>query len=128
MEIWVRHGPDFHAGSELEQWLRKRIDGDHASAVVGCIYEIFEVRQNGFAARRFLWQQEGFGEIWTFRSLSFRIAAKLPGDGRAETHDLCLVASERTEAARVSATDARRSFLDVVKSRLSSGSDILWEL
>lgn len=127
MRIWVRSGPGFHAGSEIEQWLRQVIDSNHAAAVIGCVYELCDIRRNGFTDRRHLWQQEGFKGVWTFRSLSFRIAATIPGDGRAETFDFCLIGSERTTAVD-GGKATKAEFLDLVKWRLSVGSELEWTL
>ena len=126
MEIWVRSGLGFHAGRELEQWLRKRIDSDHSSAVITCVHELLDVRLAGFAARAYLWQREGFADVWTFRTLRFRVAATVPGDGRGDTRDFCLVASERIEIGATS--ESKRAFLDRVRSRLTDGSQILWTI
>lgn len=126
MEIWIRSGPDFHAGRELEQWLRKRIDSDHSSAVIACVHELLDVRLSGFAGRGYLWQREGFADVWTFRTLRFRLAATIPGDGRGDTHDFCLVASERIEIEAKS--ESKRAFLDCVRSRLANGSQMLWTI
>lgn len=127
MRIWVRGGPGFHAGDEIEQWLRQAIDSDHAAAVIGCLYELGDIRRNGFIERRGLWQREGFQDVWTFQSLSFRIAATIPGDGRAETFDFCLVGSERATGPD-GGKATKPAFLDLVRWRLSVGSELEWIL
>jgi hypothetical protein len=127
VKIWVRSGPGFHAGNEIEQWLRQVIDSNHAAAVIGCLYELCDIRRDGFAGRRHLWQREGFEDVWTFQSLSFRIAATFPGGGRAETFDFCLIGSERTAAAD-GGKATKTEFLDLVKWRLSVGSELEWTL
>lgn len=128
MEIWVRSGPDFHAGQELEQWLRRRFDPDHAPAVITCVHELLDVRDDGFARRAHLWAREGFADVWTFQTLRFRLAATIPGDGRGDTRDVCLVASERIETAKERVRDAKQVFLERVRSRLASGSQLLWTI
>ena len=83
---------------------------------------------DGFAARAHLWRREGFEDVWTFRTLGLRLAAGFPGDGRGDTHDPCLIASERIEAAQRRSKDAEQAFLEIVRSRLRRGSQVMWTL
>lgn len=125
MKIWVRAGEGFHAGHELESWLRQRIDHDHTTAVIGCVYKLMDIRTTGFAAGRASWQRAGYAEVWTFRTFDFLLAARVPGDGRSETYDACLIASGRTYGRD---PEAAKPFHDLVKWRLASGYDLEWEL
>jgi hypothetical protein len=127
VKIWVRAGPGFHAGDEFTEWARKKLGDDHATGVVGCLHQILDVRQYGFAGRRHMWQREDFANVWTFQSQTFRVAATIPGDGRAETFDLCLIASERT-ARSTRRGASKHTFVELIKSRLRTGSEEEFEL
>lgn len=127
MDIWVRAGPNFHAGHELESWIRPADGYEHAAAVYTCVGELADVRNNGFATRIDYWRREGFDEVWTFVTLSFCLAATFPGDGRGDTRDFCLVASGKIGKGRQTAA-GKQALLATVGLRLTLGNQVLFPL
>lgn len=125
MAVWVYRGDDFDAGQELSA-LRAAYTGDpdKSAGIVNGFFELLRIRDAGFLPCS-AWHATA-GGLFLFRDVKFRMAATVPGDGRAQTHDVSLALSE-TFDSRIWTLQDRDAFLDKARDRVRRGQAERWD-
>lgn len=125
MAVWVYFGDDFDAADELCT-LRDTYTGDvdKSAGIVNGFYELLRITRRGFLPH-VAWFHAG--DVFLFQDAKFRMVVTVPGDGRRQTRDVVLAASE-TFDFRIWSRRGRNALLDAARERVRLGKARKWSL
>lgn len=125
MAVWVYRGDGFDAAAEL--WSLRRKTGKNPEKDAGFVNGLYEL--NRIADHGFLpcpsWRNIS-GNLWLFRDGGFRMLATVPGDGRGQTYDICLVVSQLM-TSRMTIVGAQDDFFAEARNRVANGKPERWD-
>ena len=120
--MYYIEGQAFDALAEFVAVGNSPMSSDTAESWANLLGTLCEIEDFGFNHAKSAWRQTKQAEIWIFQDRGVCVAARVPGDGRANTYDVVLLKT----AIVANPSSAVRGLLLTARNRLQNGNQVPW--